>query len=239
MAKGGVTKKIEDAVSALDKNQLKNALYLTENNPKLERHHQWIEEAARTCLANKDDKAACESAIKIARDNVQGTMTVPIEDDSLEGLEAYLAPQKSEQKPEESGQQMETQQEMDDEPYENCEECYVAVAASRFADICSENPEEAGSCELIGRSLENEDTEPTDWIKAMVQTAEESQGRAKEEMVAAVTDLTDYLEKRDSPFLKALDLKALDKEGKYGEERDAIPPRAEEEGASSPPQNEF
>lgn len=211
MAKGGVTKKIEDAVSALDKNQLKNALYLTENNPKLERHHQWIEEAARTCLANKDDKAACESAIKIARDNVQGTVTVPIEDDSLEGLEEYLTPQKPEQNPQESQPETE-EQKTEEEIYEECEECHVAVAASRFADICSENPEEAGSCELIGRSLENEDTGPSDWIKAMVQTTEESQGRAKEEMVAAVTDLTDYLESRNSPFLEA-----LDKEEEHGE----------------------
>ena len=46
----------------------------------------------------------------------------------------------------------------------------------------------------------------------MVQTTEESQGRAKEEMVAAVTDLTDYLESRNSPFLEA-----LDKEEEHGE----------------------
>lgn len=246
MTKGGVTKALDDAVEALDSNQLKKALYLTENNPKLERHHQWIEEAARTCIANKDDKAACQAAIKEARDKIQDTITAPIDDDSLEGLEEYLTPRAavSESEVKEQGQIQEVQQETnsflakaektDEELYEECEECHVAVAASRFADICSENPEETGSCELIGRSLENEDTEPTDWIKAMVQTAEESQGKAKEEMVAAVTELTDYLERRSSPFLKA-----LYKEEKNGEERTAIPPRTEEEGASSPPQNEF
>jgi len=217
MAKGGVTKKIDDTLEALDSNQLKKALYLTENNPKLDRHHQWIEEAARTCLDNRDDKEVCHAAIKEARDKIQGTITAPIDDDSLEGLEEYITPKTAvpESEVKEQGQMQEVQQETnsflakaektDEELYEECEECHVAVAASRFADICSENPEEAGSCELIGRSLENEDTEPTDWIKAMVQTAEESQGEAKEGMVAVVTELTDYLERRNSPFLKALD----------------------------------
>ena len=39
----------------------------------------------------------------------------------------------------------------------------------------------------------------------MVETAESAKGEAKEKMVAAVTELTDYLEKRDSPFLKELE----------------------------------
>ncbi|GAI55910.1 unnamed protein product [marine sediment metagenome] len=39
----------------------------------------------------------------------------------------------------------------------------------------------------------------------MVETAEQAEGEAKEEMVAAVTELTDYLQRRDSPFLKELD----------------------------------
>lgn len=104
----------------------------------------------------------------------------------------------------------------DKEIWESCEECHVAVAAAKFADVCAENPEEAGSCELIGRSLEDENTEPVDWIKSMVQTAEKAQGKAKEEMVGAITELTDYLEKRQSPFLKALD--------KEGENVEAIIP---------------
>jgi len=96
-------------------------------------------------------------------------------------------------------------QKTDDELFENCEECHVAVAAARFADVCAEKPEESSGCELIGRSLEDENTEPSDWIKAMVQTAEKAQGKAKEEMVGAITELTEYLEKRDSPLLKAID----------------------------------
>ncbi|GAH60319.1 unnamed protein product, partial [marine sediment metagenome] len=41
--------------------------------------------------------------------------------------------------------------------------------------------------------------------RAMVETAEQAQGEAKEQMVAAVTELTDYLQERDSPFLEELD----------------------------------
>ena len=96
-------------------------------------------------------------------------------------------------------------QKTDEDLFEECEECHVAVAASRFADACAENREEAGGCEIIGRSLENENTEPGDWIKAMVETAEKAEGKAKQEMVGAITELTDYLERRSSPLLKALD----------------------------------
>lgn len=210
--KGGITRRIEDTVRALDGNQLKKALYLTEGNEKLEPHHRFIEEAARTCLANKDDKQACDSAIKEARDKVQATVTLPIDDTGLEGLEGYLTP---EGKPPEAIQDSKEpegekppEEKSDEEVYEECEECHVAVAASRIAEICAENPEEAGSCEIISRNLENEDTEPVDWIRAMVETTEKAKGHAKEEMAEAVTELTDYLERRKSPLLEQLDTPA-------------------------------
>ncbi len=98
----------------------------------------------------------------------------------------------------------------DEEIFQECEECNVAVAAAKFADICAERREEAGGCELIGQSLEDKNTEPVDWLKAMVQTAEKAQGKAKEEMTGAITELTEYLERRNSPLLKA-----LDKEGNH------------------------
>ena len=208
--KGGVTKKLEDTLSALDRRELKKALYLTET-PKLERQHQFVEEAARTCLANKDNKEVCSMAIKEARAKVQDTVTLPIDDTSLEGLEDYMTEQKLPETPSETTEApspsgfLAKAENTEDELYESCEECHVAVAASRFADVCAESPEEAGGCELIGRSLADENTEPPDWIKAMVQTAEKAQGKAKEEMVGAITELTDYLERRNSPFLKALD----------------------------------
>ncbi|MBA7582953.1 hypothetical protein ES708_24891 [subsurface metagenome] len=202
--KGGVTKKLEDTVKALDQSQLKKALYLTEGNEKLSRHHQFVEEAARICLENKDNKEACKQAIKEARNKVQDTITLPIDDTSLEGIEEYLSPEKPpaaqprETKP--------TSEKTDEELFEECEECHVAVAAIRVAEVCAEHSEEAGNaCKVISEKLEDENTEPADWIRAMVETAEQAQGEAKEEMVAAVTELTDYLERRNSPLLEELD----------------------------------
>ena len=218
--KGGITKRLDDTLAALDKKELKKALYLTEGNPKLERQHQWIKEAAQTCLANKGNKEACQAAISEARDRVHGTASLPIDDTSLEGLEDYLTEQKEPttnenvelvfpvkvaSPPVAPGGFLAKAEKTDDQVFEECEECHVAVAAARFADVCAGNPEEAGSCELIGRSLEDESTEPADWIKAMTQTAEGARGKAKEEMVGAIAELTEYLQKRNSPFLKELD----------------------------------
>jgi len=208
--KGGVTKRIEDVTKALDGKQLKKALYLSEVKG-LEQHHEWIEEAARTCLTNRENKKVCEQAIKEARDKVQGTVSLPLDDTSLEGLEEYMTEQRLDDETETVKAPMVSSgflakaEKTDEELFEACEECHVAVAAARFADVCAENPEEAGGCEVIGRSLENENTEPPDWIKAMVQTAENAQGKAKEEMVGAITELTEYLERRNSPLLKAID----------------------------------
>ena len=225
--KGGITKKIEDTISALDKGQLKKALYLTEGHEKLSRQHQFVEEAAHICLASKDNKEICRAAINEARNKIQDTVSLPIDDTSLEGLEEYMTePKLPETPPIESTAPsgfLAKAQKTDDELFENCEECHVAVAAARFADVCAEKPEEAGGCELIGRSLENENTEPPDWIKAMVQTAEKAQGKAKEEMVGAITELTDYLERRNSPLLKT-----LDKEAGYVQKTTIIPAHTEE-----------
>lgn len=200
--KGGVTKRIEDTVKALEGGQLKKALYLTESNG-LEKHHRFVVEAARTCLTNRDDKEACAMAIKEAKDKVQDTVTLDIDDTSLEGVEEYLSPEKPPEEPEEAKPSSEKTEE---ELFEECEECHVAVAASRIAEICAEHPEDAGaSCKLISEKLEDENTEPVDWIKAMIEAADHAQGEAKEEMVAAVSELADYLKKRDSPFLKEID----------------------------------
>ena len=222
--KGGVTKKLEDTIKALDSKQLKKALYLTEGNEKLSRQHQYIQEAARTCLANKGNKEVCQAAIKEARDKVNDTVSLPIDDTSLEGLEGYMTEQKlpEEIKPVETpapavtspaenpAKAEKSPDEMsDEEVYESCEDCHVAWATARFIDVCAENREESGGCEVIGRLMEKEYTEPVDWnkdlIKAMVETAEKAQGKAKEEMVGAIAELGDYLTRRNSPFLKALD----------------------------------
>ena len=209
--KGGVTKRIEEINKALDQKQLKKALYLSEANG-LERHHEWIQEAARTCLVNREDKSACEQAIRRAREKVQGTASLPIDDTSLEGLEEYMTEQKlpeetkSVETPEVPSGFLSKAQKTGEELFEECEECHVAVAAAKFADVCAGNREDAGGgCEIISRSLANENTEPGDWIKAMVQTAEKAEGKAKQEMAGAITELTEYLERRNSPLLKAID----------------------------------
>jgi len=197
--KGGVTKKIEETVTALEKGQLKNALMLTERRG-LERHHQIVEEAARTCLQNKGDKEVCKKAMSEARDKVQETITVPEDDTSLEGIEEILSEAPAETP------QGEPAEITDDEVYENCEECHIAEAAIRFSEVCAAHPEDAGdSCRVIAEKVADENTEPADWIRTMVETAEGAKGEAKEKMVAAVTELTDYLERRDSPFLKEMD----------------------------------
>jgi len=207
--KGGITKRIEDTIKALDQGQLKKALYLTEV-PGLEKHHGFVEQAVRTCLSNKSDKEVCSMAIKEARGKIQETITLPIDDTSLEGVEEYLSPEKPPQPP---GTEPSSEK-SDEELYEECEECHVADAAVRFAEICAEHPVDAGdSCKLISEKIEDETTEPAAWIKAMVQTVEHAQGEAKEKMAAAVSELTDYLERRDSPFLKELDKEEETKEG--------------------------
>jgi len=198
--KGGVTKKIEDTVKALDQGQLKKALDLTDREG-LERHHQFVVDAARTCLSNKSDEEVCKGAMNEARDKIQDTITLPIDDTSLEGVEELLSEEAPAVTPE-SG----TSEKTDEELFEECEECHVAVAAASIAEVCAEHPEEAGSaCKLISEKLEDENTEPADWIKTMVEVAEGAQGVAKEKIVASVTELTDYLEKRNSPLLKKLE----------------------------------
>jgi len=197
--KGGVTKKIEDTVQALDKGQLKKALLLTERRG-LERHHQIVEAAARTCLQNKDDKEVCQKAMSDAKDRLQETITLPEDDTSLEGVEDLVSGAPAET-PEKS-----SAEKTDEELYEECEECHIAEAAVIFSQVCAENPEGAGeSCRLISEKVADETTEPADWIKIMIETAENAQGEAKEKMTAAITNLTDYLEKRNSPLLKELD----------------------------------
>lgn len=202
--KGGVTKKITDTVAALDKKQLKKALYLTDR-PKLEKQHGYVKEAAHTCLANKKNKEVCEKAMKEARDKIQDAISLPLDDISLEGLEEYLDPALED--PTEA--QKPTTEISDAELYDQCPECHIATAASVFADTCQEYPE-THACELISERLTDETTEPIDWIKAMIKTAEQTDGEPQKQMVAALDELTGYLAKRNSPWLKELDKEVQD-----------------------------
>jgi len=203
-----VTKRLENAAKALQGNQLKKALYLTDHK-KTSRQHEWVEEAARKCLANKNDKKACQTAIKETRERITDTLTPPMEDTSLEGLEEYLSPEPKPEQVDGEVKQPEGQppKEMtDEELYESCEECHVATAASAIATVCEEHPEETkGACKLISAKLADETTEPVDWIKTMIQTTEQvEEGEPKQQMTVALNELVEYLERRDSPFLKEL-----------------------------------
>ena len=89
--KGGITKRLDEVNAALDKGQLKKALTLTDI-PKLERHHEWVVEAARTCLQNKGNPKVCKEAIKVAKEKVLSTTQLPEDSTDIEGLEDYLRP---------------------------------------------------------------------------------------------------------------------------------------------------
>jgi hypothetical protein len=188
----GVTHKIEKAIEALEKGQLKQALYLTDKD-KLSEHHKWIEEAARTCLANRDNKKVCADAIKEAQEKLRATITAPLEDTSLEGVEEML----SESKPAEPEKQM-----SEEELYESCEECHIANAVAAATEVCDQHPQNV--CTLVTSKLDKEDTQPEEWIKVLKQTANQAEGPAKAEMAIILGELTDYLKRRNSPFLKAL-----------------------------------
>ena len=192
---GSVTHRIEATVKALDAGQLKKALALTEGVPKLEKHHQWVAEAARTCLANKDNGKLCKEAIKMARDKVQETTQLPVDDTSIEGLEEYLSP--------EEPAKSESSSEKTDEELENCEECHVSDAVVKFSEI-GESCGDASVIAIIESTLENELTPPEDWVKKMIEITETA-GCGKGKYQAVLNKLTSYLESRDSPILEKLD----------------------------------
>lgn len=189
------TKRLENTVKALQENQLKKALYLTDN-AKTQRQHEIVKGAAKQCLANKGDKAACELAVKTARESIHDSITPPMEDTSLEGLEEFLIEQPLQPQP-----QAQPQGPTDEEEYENCEECHVATAVEQFLSSCEVKP---NACRLINEKLDDQTTSPAAWLKAMIEVAEQTEGEPKAAMVQTLTDLTDYLERRNSAILKEL-----------------------------------
>ena len=135
--------------------------------------------------------------------------------DILEGLEDYLSPEPKPAGPQEELEPPQAEAEppaeakvekTDEELYAECETCHIAEAVSSFANICEEHPDEAGAtCEIISGKLEDKTTQPLEWIKTMVEASEQAEGEARERMVAALSELSEYLEKRNSPFLKELE----------------------------------
>lgn len=199
--KGGITKRIEDTVKALDAKQLKKALALTESNPQLDRHHQWIAEAAQTCLSKPE---ACDASIKAARGKVVGTTQLDMDSTDLEGIEEYLKPGRSTMV-----EQPKVAEKTDAELFESCEECHVSAAVVQFHRI-AEGCGDAETVAAIDSTLKDDLTPPETWVRKMVAIAEkESCGQPGYQ--AALGELTEYLEKRGSPLLVKLDEGALDK----------------------------
>ena len=199
--KGGVTKRTEETIQALGKGQLKNALFLTDR-PEMEKAHDWIKEAARKALADKEN---ARKYMNEAKDKLQATITDPMEDTSLEGVEEFMSdapittPTVATTGAPVAGKPKEEM--TDEELYENCEDCHVAAAASAAADICEEHPQTI--CTVISERLDKEDVEPEDWIRALREAAAKSEGEPKAKLDAVMADLKGYLERRNSPFLEA------------------------------------
>lgn len=182
---GGVTHRIEEAVKALEQGKVKKALYLTDN-PKTERHHQMVSDAAKKCLS---DKGQCPAYLKDAAEQLKDTITAPLDETGLEGVEEMI-----DQKPQ-------ADQPQTDE-YEPCEECHVSDAVIRFHEI-AEGCGDAAIMESIQKTLEDEPP-PEQWLKAMVTIAEKP-SCGEESYQVVLGKLTDYLQKRDSPILKKLE----------------------------------
>jgi hypothetical protein len=195
------TKRIEKTILALEKKQLKNALFLTDR-PETERHHHWVEEAARTCLTNKGDKERCDAAIKEAKAKIVETITVPLDDTSLEGIEEML-----EERADERDRQLDHEAEQvvaeksDEELYENCPECHLADAAVKFAEISRHCTGEATELESLAA---DESTPPEKWLQEM-KRIKENATCGQEAYQEVWNELTSYLKERDSPMLKGLE----------------------------------
>lgn len=187
------TKRIEKTIEALDKKQLKNALFLTDR-PETQRHHEWVKAAAQTCLSNKGDKERCDAAIKEAKAKIVETITVPMEDTSLEGVEEMLEPEKPVQEPEAA-------EKTDEELYAECEECHIADAVVKFAEIgrqCSGEVSEIESVET------DESTPPEKWVQEMKRIKDKATC-GQEAYQEVWNELTSYLKERGSPILKGLE----------------------------------
>lgn len=192
------TKRIEKTVEALEKKQLKNALFLTDRE-ETKRHHQWVEEAARSCLSNKE---TCDTAIKEAKAKIQETVSVALEDTSLEGVEEML--EENVQEPAQDKTEQSVGQ-TDEELYRDCEECNIATAAVEFVKI-AEKDECDGDTVLakLQPLVNNKMTMPETWLKTMAEVTEKATCN-KMKYGQVLGELTQYLEERDSPILKNLD----------------------------------
>lgn len=192
----GVTRRVEQAVKALESGQVKKALWLTDT-VKTEKHHKIVAGAARKCLS---DRTQCSVFLKDAASELQDTITPPMDTTELDGVEEML--KKEEQHTDQANVTTEPQK-TDEELYAECEECHVSDAVVKFHEIAEECKDTA-VIETIESTLENEDTMPEEWLKKMVEVTEKP-SCGQESYQVVLGELTDYLQGRDSPILKQLD----------------------------------
>lgn len=187
-----VTSRIERAIKALEEGKIKEALYLTDKTG-LERHNAFVQEAARKALKDREN---AKTYMMEARDKLVSTITAPLDDTSLEGVEEML-----------KGEQPMTakpREEMSDqELYEECEECHIANAVAAATEICDKHPQTV--CTLISQRLDKEDIEPEEWFKVLLEARDKAEGEARREFDIIMSDLVGYLERRKSPLLKKLE----------------------------------
>lgn len=175
---GGVTSRIERAIKALEEGKVKKALFLTDNE-KTKKQHDIVLGAAKKCL---EDKESCPVNLQAATSSLKETITAPLDEVGLEGVEEYF---------EEKGEEQE------------CDACEVADAVIKFGNICRECPDD-GACDKIEENLKDDNTSPEKWIKTMVEISEKAECE-KSAYEVVLKNLVEKLEKTNSSLLKSID----------------------------------
>ena len=187
----GVGKRIEETVKALEGKQIKKALYLTDKTG-MEHQHEVVQGAARACVENKDDKKACDAALKEARETLQASITATTDSTDLEGVEEMIAPKQEEPVAESPVEQPE--EDLD------CSECHVADAVVRFVQICDHDCN-GETCKTMEPLLKDPMTPPEKWVKTMRQVAS-MDGCGQESYKAVLGDLEGYLKEKGPEILE-------------------------------------
>ncbi len=186
----GIGKRIEETVKALEGKQVKKALYLTDKAG-MEHQHEVVQEAARTCVANKDDKKACDAALRQARETLQASITATTDSTDLEGVEDLL---KEETRVKEEAPVQKPEEEID------CAECHVADAVVRFVEICDRDCN-GETCKTMEPLLKDPMTPPEKWVKTMRQVAN-MEGCGQESYKAVLNNLEGYLKDKGPEILE-------------------------------------
>lgn len=190
------TVRIEKSVEALEGGKLKKALFLTRSE-KTQHQHDVVVATAKKCLENKKE---CKDYMKVAALQLKETITPPLDDESLEGVEEMLKEPTIKADGDEDWGETRAEK-TDEELYAECEECHVATAVVQFAEITKAC---TGSDSNIEEILEDPATPPEKWIQAMKGIAEQADC-GKEAYDESLSDLMIYLKERKSDILEKME----------------------------------